>query len=69
MKSNGNISTEWAIVLSFVWEKILFYREVICFLINNLFFKSNRLNNATVTVCETPMLRKYLNSQKRCFVV
>ena len=37
MKPNGNISTEWAKVLSFVWESVLFYREVICFLINNLF--------------------------------
>ena len=34
---NGNISTEWAKVLSFVWEKVLFYRKVIFFLINNLF--------------------------------
>ena len=25
---NGNISTEWAKVLSSVWEKLLFYREV-----------------------------------------
>ena len=54
MKPNGNISTEWAKVLSFVWEKELFHREVICFLINNLFwkrfskFKSNKLNNAAV---------------------
>ena len=39
MKPNGNISTEWVKVLSFVWEKVLFYREVICFLINNLFEK------------------------------
>ena len=30
-------STEWAKVSSFVWEKELFYREVICTLINNLF--------------------------------
>ena len=37
MKPNRNISTEWAKVLSFVWEKVLFYREVICFLFNNLF--------------------------------
>ena len=36
MKPNGNISTEWAKVLFFVWEKLLFYREVICFVINNL---------------------------------
>ena len=46
MKPNGNISTEWAKVLSFVWEKVLFYREVICFLINNLFgnaFQTSRV--------------------------
>ena len=29
----------FAKVLSFVWEKLLFYREVTCFLINNLFGK------------------------------
>ena len=29
MKPNGNISSEWAKVLSFVWEKVLFHREVI----------------------------------------
>ena len=73
MKPNGNISTEWAEALSFVWEKELFHREVICFLINNLFwkhfsiFKSNRLSNTTV--CETPMPKKYLNSWKRYFLV
>ena len=38
MKPNWNISTEWAKVLSFVWEKVLFYREIICFLFNNLFW-------------------------------
>ena len=38
MKPNGNISMEWPKVLSFVWEKVLFHREVICFLINNLFW-------------------------------
>ena len=46
MKPNGNISTEWAKVLSFVWEKVLFYREVMCFLINNLFgnvFQTSRV--------------------------
>ena len=37
MKPNGNISTEWAKVLSFILEKLLFYRQVMCFLINNLF--------------------------------
>ena len=36
MKPNRNISMEWAKVLSFVWEKVLFYREV-KFLIDNLF--------------------------------
>ena len=46
MKPNGNISTEWAKVLSFVWEKLVFYREVIFFLINNLFenfFQTSRV--------------------------
>ena len=33
----ASISTEWAKALSFVSEKVLSYREVICFLINNLF--------------------------------
>ena len=37
MNPNANISTEWAKVLSFVSEKVLSYRGVICFLINNLF--------------------------------
>ena len=72
MKPTGNISTEWAEVLSFIWETEPFHREVICFLINLFWkrfsnFKSNRLNNATV--CETPMLKKYLNSWKRYFLV
>ena len=46
MKPNGNISTEWAKVLSFVWEKEPFHREVVCFLINNLFgnaFQTSRV--------------------------
>ena len=63
MKPNGNTSLEWAKFLSLVWEKELFYREVICFLINfllgNLFQKS-------------PMLKRYfwyLNSWKKYFLV
>ena len=73
MKPNGNISTEWAEVLSFIWETELFHREVICFLINNLYwkrfsnFESNRLNNTTV--CETPMPKKYLISWESYFLV
>ena len=42
MKANRNISTEWAKVLSFVWEKVLCYRKVIYFLIKTsleTFFK------------------------------
>ena len=39
MKPNWNISTEGPKVLSFIWEKVLFYKEVTCFLINNLFGK------------------------------
>ena len=45
-KPNENISTEWAKVLSIVYEKLLFYREVIYFLINNLFeniFQTSRV--------------------------
>ena len=51
MKPNGNISTECAKVLSFVWEKELFHREVICFLINNLFrnvFQTSRVIGLTM---------------------
>ena len=71
MKPNGNISTEWAVVLSFVWEKELFHREVIYFLINNLFWKrfsilkSNRLNNATA--CEIPMPKKVFKLLEKVF--
>ena len=71
MKSIGNISTEWAIVLYFVLEKALCYTQVKVFLFNNLFgnvfsnFQSNSLNNATV--CETPMLKKYFNFWKKVF--
>ena len=47
MKPNGNISTEWANVLSFAWEKLLFYMFYISyFLINNLFenvFQTSRV--------------------------
>ena len=49
MKPNGNISMEWAKVLSFVWEKVLFYREV-KFLIDNLFgnfFQTSRVIGLT----------------------
>ena len=45
-KPNENISTEWANVLSIIHEKLLFYREVICFLINNFFenvFQTSRV--------------------------
>ena len=46
MKPNGNTSTESTKVLSFVWQKEPFYRDVICFLINNLFgnvFQTSRV--------------------------
>ena len=48
-KPNGNISTDWAKVLSFVWEKVLFYTEVTfsCwqpFRKRFSNFRSNRLN-------------------------
>ena len=71
MKSNGNISTEGAIVLYFVLEKALCYTQVKVFLFSNLFgnvfsnFRSNSRNNATI--CETPMLKKYFNSWKKVF--
>ena len=45
-KLNGNISTEWAKVLFIVYENLLFYREVTCFLINSLFrnvFQTSRV--------------------------
>ena len=128
MKPNGKISTERVKVFSVVWEKALFYREVvICFLINNLFrdvFQTSRVidliryhcvksvqirsfywslisrirtKNGEIlrispysvqmqeiadqkklriwthftqrTLCETPMLKKYLSSWKRYFLV
>ena len=37
MKSNGSMSTEWAKVLYFVLEKVLFYTEVKFSYFNNLF--------------------------------
>ena len=60
MKPNGNIITEWVEVYSLVWEKALFYREVICFLINNLFGNVFQ---------KTPTLKRYLSSWKRHFLV
>ena len=48
-KLMGNISMEWAKVPSFVWEKVLFYREVkllITFSGTFSSFKSYMLNNA-----------------------
>ena len=45
-------------VLSFVWENVLFYKEVKLFLtFSEMLFKLQgyRLNNATV--CETPILK------------
>ena len=73
MKPNGNIRTKWVEVLSFVKEKELFHRGLLCFFLNNLFWKrfsnflSNRLNNATM--CEALMPKKSLNSWKRQFLV
>ena len=49
---------EWTKVLSFVWENVLFYREVKLLLtFSEKFFKLQgyRLNNATV--CETLILK------------
>ena len=46
--TNWNISTEWAKILSFVLEKVLCYRGVTYFLINNLFgntFQASRVIN------------------------
>ena len=39
MKPNGNISTKWATVLYFVWEKVLFYTKVKVFLLQQDFQK------------------------------
>ena len=44
----------------FLWEKVLFCREVICFLINNLFGNVFQ---------KTPTLKRYLSSWKRHFLV
>ena len=67
MKPNGNISTESAKVLYFVWEQILFYTvKVKVFLLQQSFwkrfsnFRSNRLNSTTL--CETSMLKMYFSS-------
>ena len=52
------MSMEWTKVLSFVWENVLFYREVKLLLtFSEKFFKLQgyRLNNATVY--ETPILK------------
>ena len=66
MKPNGNISTQWAKVLYFVWQKVLFHIEIKVFLLQQPFRKrfsnsrSNRFSNATV--CETPMRKKCFDS-------
>ena len=39
MKPNGNITTKWATVLYFVWEKVLFYTKVKVFLLQQDFQK------------------------------
>ena len=64
MRSNGSISTKWAKVLSFVWEKYFFIQKsslLITFLV--MFFKLYRLNNATV--CETRMLKKVFKTLEK----
>ena len=60
--------------LSFVWQKVVFYTEV-KFSDHNIFgtvfqtLRATGLIKLTVIVCKTPMLKKYLNSYKRCFLV
>ena len=49
-KPSGNISAELAKVLSTVYEKLLFYREVICFFINNLFGNVFQTSRAIVLI-------------------
>ena len=55
-----------------LFGKKYFFIQNLSFLINNVFwkrfssFKSYRLNNAVV--CETPMLKKYLNYWKKWFL-
>ena len=65
----GNSSMEWAKVLSFVWEKVLLYREVkLLITFSETFFKlfkSYRFNNATV--CETPILKIFKLLEKVFF--
>ena len=65
MKLNRNIGTEWAKFLSIVWEKELFYREVVRFLINDLF--GNVFQTSRVLLYFGA--KKYLNSWKRYFLV
>ena len=67
MKPNGNISMEWAKVLAFLWEKVLFWREVKFsywspFRKRFLNFKSYKLNNSTV--CKTLMLNVFILLEK-----
>ena len=72
MNPNGNISTEWPKVLSFVWENYYFIQKL-SFLINTLFGKVFQtsgvtgLNNATA--CETLLLKTYFNCWKKYFLV
>ena len=71
MKLNRNIGTEWAKFLSIVWEKELFYREVVRFLINDL--SGNVFQTSRVIGLKTLLsyfgAKKYLNSWKRYFLV
>ena len=70
-----NISTEWAKVLPFAWEKLLWYREIMCFLIDNLFENIFQASRATglITLLYNCMwnshAEKYLISWKRYFLV
>ena len=56
--TNWNISTEWAKILSFVLEKVLCYRGVTYFLINNLF--GNTFQASRVIDLLTPLYMKLL---------
>ena len=63
--TNWNISTEWAKILSFVLEKVLCYRGVTYFLINNLFgntFQASRVINLL-----TPLYMKLFKLLEKVF--
>ena len=72
IKTNGNTSTKWAKVLSFVWEKYYFIEKLYIFFLmtfSETLFKPQEYRLINATVRETPMLKKYLNYWNRPFLV